>query len=289
MNIRAEGHNTIAAFGTNGVPRGFSLAEVLAALTIGAMILVAVLAIYRRAENSAAAVIRRLDSSRVPGEVLQRIAEDLDEMISSGSDVKIIIENKFENVAGARLVPGARLTMTQTFQDSRDQAQIFQEVVWQSSYDFESPDGGLVLYRSYRGLTQEDKVLDKDKDNWERELFVPICSGVTFFRIEAFTGKNPVDKWNGTPPPGIVATISFAEPYKKVDGTYDVQDEEKTTRTIALDRSRKIKFEIAVSPDAGEQKTPVDANSPRGQSMLPATPEKAEKPVGLKRMEKSTK
>jgi prepilin-type N-terminal cleavage/methylation domain-containing protein len=36
--------------------KGFSLAEVLAALTIGAMILVTVLGIYSRAESSAAAI-----------------------------------------------------------------------------------------------------------------------------------------------------------------------------------------------------------------------------------------
>ena len=264
------------------VPRGFSLAEVLAALTIGAMILVAVLGIYRRAENSAAAVMHRLDSSRVPGEVLQRIAEDLDNVISAGSNAKITIENKFANVAGAILVPGARLTMTRTFQDGRDTEQIFEEITWQSSYDFESPNGGLVLYRSHRGLAPEDKLLDKDKYDWERELFVPICSGVTFFKIEAFMGENVVDKWNGTPPSGIVAAISFAEPYKRVDGTYDVLDVEKTTRTIALDRSRKIKFDLAISPDANSPGTTADANSPAGENMLPTSPKDTQKPISPK-------
>jgi prepilin-type N-terminal cleavage/methylation domain-containing protein len=282
MNIRTEGYNGTGAFGTCTAPRGFSLAEMLAALTIGAMILVAVLGVYHRAENSTAAVIRRLDGSRVPGEVLQRIAEDLDNIISAGSDVKITLENKFENVGGVRLVPGARLTMTRTFQDGRDKQQIFEQVIWQSSYDFDSPDGGLVLYRSHSGLTEEDKVLDKSKDDVEKELFVPICSGVTFFRIEACTSKDPVDKWNGSPPPGIVATISFAEPYKKPDGTYDVLDEQKTTRTIALERSRKITFEIAAGPDANSPGTPADANSPAGQGTPPTSEQKAEKPLSMK-------
>jgi prepilin-type N-terminal cleavage/methylation domain-containing protein len=280
------GYNRTGASGTCTAPRGFSLAEVLAALTIGAMISVAVLGIYRRAENSTASVIRRLDSSRVPDEVLQRIAEDLDNIVSAGSNAKITIENKFVNVAGAILVPGARLTMTRTYQDARDTEQIFEEITWQSSYDFDSPNGGLVLYRNHRGLAPEDKVLDKDKYDWERELFVPICSGVTFFKIEALTGQNALEKWNGTAPNGIVATISFAEPYKKVDGTYDVLDEQKITRTIALDRSRKIKFEIAISPDANSPGTPADANSPAAESMLPSTPGKAEKSIIPKRAEK---
>lgn len=289
MNSTITGYNRTGVPGVWTAPRGFSLAEVLAALTIGTMVMVAVLGIYRRAENSTASVIRRLDSSRVPGEVLQRIAEDLDNVVSAGSNAKITIENKFVNVAGTILVPGARLTMTRTFQDGRDTEQIFEEITWQSSYDFESLNGGLVLYRSHRGLALEDKVLDKDKYDWERELFVPICSGVTFFKIEALTGKNTVDKWNGTPPSGVVATISFAEPYKKVDGTYDVLDEQKTTRTIALDRSRKITFEIAISPDANSPGTPADANSPAGQSTLPTNPQKAEKSITPKPAEKRTK
>ncbi len=282
MNSTTAGYNRIGVSGVCTAPRGFSLAEVLAALTIGAMISVAVLGIYRRAENSAASVIRRLDSSRVPGEVLQRIAEDLDSVVSAGSNARITIENKFVNVTGAILVPGARLTMTRTFQDGRDTEQIFEEITWQSSYDFDSPNGGLVLYRSHRGLAPEDKVLDKDKYDWERELFVPICSGVTFFKIEALTGQNTLDKWSGTPPSGVVATISFAEPYKKVDGTYDVLDGEKITRTIALDRSRKITFEIAISPDANSPGTAADANSPAGENMLPTSPKDTQKPISPK-------
>ncbi len=233
--------------GTYRVSQGFSLAEVLAALTIGAMVTVAVLSIYRRAENSAAAVIRNLDSSRLPGEVLQRIAEDLDNIISSGSDAKLTVENKFENVASTMLVPAAKLTITRTIQDSRDREQIFEEIIWQSSYNFESATNSLVLYRSFSGLNLEDKVLEKNKDDFERELFVPICSGITFFKISVLAGKDPIEKWNGSPPPGIMVTISFAEPYKRADGTFDVLDEEKITRTIAIDRTRKIRFDTSTS------------------------------------------
>jgi hypothetical protein len=281
MKSRITGHNTIEACGTRRRLPGHTLAEVLAALIIGAMVLVALLGIYHRAEHSAAAVMRRLDSSRLPGEVLQRIAEDLDHVISASSDARITIENKFENVAGIQLVPAARLTLTRTIQDSRDVEQKFEEIIWQSSYDFESPAGGQVLYRSHSGITLEDKVLDKSKEDWERELFVPICSGVTFFKIEAFTGKNLVERWSGSPPPGIVVTISFAEPYKRVDGTFDVLDDEKVTRAIALDRTRKITFEIAAGPDGEGDGTAADANAPEGtsvkESVPPDSPKKAEK------------
>jgi len=240
MRLVGAKNNMNRAFGGNRVRLGFSLAEVITALMIGAMVLVAVLGIYGRAERSAAAVIRKLDSSRLPSEVMQRIAEDLDEIISTGSDTKITIENKFENG-----FPTARLTITRTIYDSRNREQTFEKIIWQSNYDFESGVDGLVLYRSHSGLALEDKLLDKNKDDWERELFVPICAGVTFFRIRVPWGEVFLDKWTGSSlPPGIEVTISSAEPFKKVDGTLEVLDEEKIIRTIAIDRTRKIRFII---------------------------------------------
>ncbi|MHC4206051.1 MAG: PulJ/GspJ family protein, partial [Planctomycetota bacterium] len=239
--------------GAYRLPRGFSLAEVLAALTIGSMVTVAVLGIYHRAGKSVAAVTRRLDGSRLPNEVLQRIAEDIDNTISSSSDAKIAIDNKFENIASGVLVPAARLVITRTIEDSKDKEQIFKEIIWQSSYDIEGASNSLTLYRSAGGLNMEDKVLEKYKEDFEREAFVPICSGITFFKIEVLAGKDPVTRWNGAPPRGIVVTISFAEPYKKVDGTFDVPDEEKITRTIAIDRTRKIRFDTSTTEDGNEQ------------------------------------
>jgi len=222
---------------------GFSLAEVLTALTIGAMILVAMLSIYHRAQSSAAAVERKLDSSRLPREVLQRIAEDVDRIVSSGSDTRITVENKFADGFSS-----ARLTILKTIYDGKNKSQGFEKIVWQSSVDRDI--NGLVLYRSYSGIGLEDKLLDAEKESWERELFVPICTGVTFFKIQVPGGKNLQDKWTSTSlPKAIVATISFAEPFKTLKGTLDVADEEKTIRTIAIDRTRKIKFTIVKKGD----------------------------------------
>jgi len=234
-------YNIKKAFGTPRVRPGFSLAEVLAAITIGAMVLAAVLGIYGRVERSAAALTRKLDSSRLPSEVLQRIAEDLDGIVAAGSDTKITIENKFDNG-----FPAARLTILKTFHDSRNAEQTFEEIVWQSSYDLESDADGLVLYRSYSGIALEDKLLDEKRENWERAYsFVPICNGVTFFKIQVPQGEDFQDQWTGPLlPNGITVTISFAEASKTVRGTMDVPDEEKIARTIAVDRTRKIKFEI---------------------------------------------
>jgi len=221
---------------TSGDLPGFSLAEVLAALIIGAMVLVSVLGIYSRAERSAAAITRKLDISRPACEVLQRIAEDLDGIIASGPDTKITIENKFENGYST-----ARLRIVKTIYDRNNREQTFENIVWQTNYD--SDANSLVLYRSHSGIAGEDKLLDEQKEDWEKELFVPICSGVTFFKIQVPAGEDFQDKWTSSSlPPGIVVTMSFAQPFKTLAGTLDVPDAEKITRTIALDRTRKIKF-----------------------------------------------
>lgn len=218
---------------------GFTLAEVLTALMIAAMILVVVLGIYSRAENSAAAITRKLDSSRLPSEVLQRIAEDLDRATAPGSDTKVTIENKFEKGFST-----ARMTILKTIYDGENKKQTFEKNVWQTNYDNDA--NGLVLYRSHSGIALEDKLLDEQRKNWEKELFIPICTGITFFKIQVPVGKKFQDKWTSDSlPRGIVVTISFAEPFKTLTGTLDVPDAEKITRTVAIDRTRRIRFTFA--------------------------------------------
>ena len=135
---------------------GFSLAEVLAALIISALILAAVLGIHHRAQSSAAAVTRRLDSNRLPSEILQRIAEDLDTIIASGKDTKITIANKIK--AG---YPSARLVIEKSYSSSANRSQQLERIVWQCSYDYDTDANGLVLYRSHTGIGLEDRLLDE--------------------------------------------------------------------------------------------------------------------------------
>jgi prepilin-type N-terminal cleavage/methylation domain-containing protein len=225
---------------------GFSLAEVLVALTIGAMILVAVLSIYSRAETSAAAITRKLDTSRLPSEVLQYIVEDLDRAVASGSDAKLTIENKFENGFST-----ARLTALKTIYNDKNEKQTFEKVVWQTKYDNDA--NSLILYRSHSGIALEDKLLDEQKEDWERELFVPICTGVTFFKIQVPVGETFLDSWTGDSlPSGIVVTISFAEPFKTLSGSLDVSENEKIIRNIAVDRTKVIRFRFVKQADGNE-------------------------------------
>ena len=235
----------------SGTRKGFSLAEVLAAVMIGSMILVAALSIYNRAEKSAAKVTQRLQSTQLSSEVLQRIAEDLDRIISSDSATTINIQNKYKNG-----FPAAKLTITKKIKDSANKEQTFEEIVWQSLYDYESPATGLVLYRGYSGKALEDKLLDKNKDDLELKRSAPVCGGVTFFEINAIQNGKPVNKWDGQPPTGITVTLSFAEPFKGVKGTLDVPDAEKNTRTIAIDRTRKIRFALETTKSAEDANTP---------------------------------
>ena len=229
------------AYKMRRVNTAFTLAEVISALTIGSMVLVAVLGIYSRAERTAVAITRKLDNAQLPGEVLQRIAEDLDGIVGSNSDTKIVIRNRLDN-----LYPSARLEITKTIYGRGKKPVTYEKIIWQSNYDYGSWVEGLVLYRSHSGMTVEDKLLDEPREDLEKEYsFVPICEGVTFFKIQVPRGEDFLDQWNHTTlPKGITVTISFAESFKAVDGTFDVPDEQKITRTIAIDRSRKISFKI---------------------------------------------
>ncbi len=233
---------------------GYSLGEMLAALVIGAMVLTAVLGIYGRANRAADAVLRKIESPMLGTEVLQLMAEDLDRVMEA-TNASIVIQNGFDN-GFAR----AQLILRRTFHDAANKEQTLDEIIWQAGYDYESGVAGLVIYRSYSGIALEDKLLDQKRRTSEKNYsFVPICRGVTFFRIEVTNGDDHVDRWSvPSLPPGIRVSLSFAPPYETVRGTLDVADSEKVSRTIAIDRTRIIRF--AVPSESGEEGTDSDRN-----------------------------
>jgi hypothetical protein len=247
--------------GGRGLRGGFfSLAEMITALTIGAMVMVAVLMVYNRAERAASALTAKLDSYQLPGEVMQRISEDLDKAISGGSGTKITVENKFEDGFAT-----SKLSIVKTIADARGQDQTLEEITWQAASNFESDANGLTLYRGYDGINLEDRLLDEQREAWEKGDFVPICEGVTYFKVQVPQGENLLERWTSdSAPPGIVVTISFAAPFKTVAGTLDVYDDEKIVRTIAIDRTRKIRFEI--EPMADEEAPEGEPTGSEGQA-----------------------
>ena len=156
---------------------------------------------------------------------------------------------------------------------------VFENIVWQTNYDYDSDS--LVLYRqrtSEIGLL-EDKLLDEERENWEQALFVPICEGITFFEIKAVKNGELLDKFIGRMPLGIQVTISFAEPFKTLTNTFDVFDEQKFTRTIAVDRTRKIKFKIAPKEEMKPEDDLTEGAKEPGGAENPMVPKKPAVPV----------
>jgi prepilin-type N-terminal cleavage/methylation domain-containing protein len=242
-------------FRKSGLNKGFSLAEMIAALVIGSMILIAVLSVYNRAESATSSVNRLFDNYQTPREALQLIAEDLDRIITDNQDTTIRFQNKTE-LNGYH---SARLEIIKTIFNKDNEATIFEKIVWQTAADPYSDANGLVLYRSHSGIALEDKLLDESKEQWQRDVFVPVCEGITLFAVQTGTGQKLADNtpviqdiWtSGALPTNVIVTISFTEPVEVLRGVWEIPENKKITRTIAIDRTRKIAFvvekEIAVT------------------------------------------
>jgi len=240
----------------SGYPPGFSLGEMLVALVIGAMVLTAILTVYGRMNDAADAVLRKIDSPALAAEVFQSIEEDLDRILGTEPGVTIQIKNGPDNKYAR-----AQLVIRRTLRDSKNQEQTFEEITWRAGYDYEN-SGGLVIYRGHEGINSEDQLLDRKREDWEKNYpLVPICRGVTFFQIEVPKGDGFVDQWSDTAlPPGVKVTISFAQPFETVGGTFDVDDPEKISRTIAIDKTRKIRFIASATAAEG-----AEPNAPAGE------------------------
>ena len=238
------------------------------ALVIGAMVLTAILGVYSRANRAAESVLSQIDNPSLAEEVLQLMAEDLDRLLGAADGTTIKIAPGFDN-GFAR----SRLILRRTFKDGKNEEKTFEEIVWLAGYDYDGDTPGLVIYRSHDGLSMEDKLLDPKRETWEKNYpLVPVCRGVTFFRIEVPKGDDFLERWSDSSlPPGVRVTLSFAEPYKTVRGTWDVLDHQKIGRTIAIDRTRKIKFTV---PSTGP---PTEDEDQKSDSNDVQVPEKTER------------
>jgi hypothetical protein len=246
---------------------GFSLGEMLAAMVIGAMVLTAILTIYSRANQSAEAVLGKIEHPALATEVLQCLADDLERVLGSGQDTTIQIKNGLDNGLAK-----AQLVIRRTMRDARSDEKTFEEITWRAGYDYEGSSPGLVIYRAHEGVNLEDKLLDPKRKSWESNYpLVPLCRGVTFFRIEVPQGDRFVEEWSEPAlPPGVRVTISFAQPHETVRGAWDVQEDEKISRTIAIDKTRKIKFIMALGDRAA-----ADPNAAFGEQRAEQTRGKA--------------
>jgi hypothetical protein len=226
--------------------RAFSLIEILTVLTLSAMILASVILIYNRVRNSAVAITTRLNKQGLPDELLQKIAEDIDRLAAPGFDASIIIRNKVDSGYNS-----AQLVIENRYYGSSQPptANIYERVVWQSNYD---PFlGQMILYRSHSGLNLEDKLVDNVHSGEDKpELFVPVCSGLTYFGIFALTGnetedQEPAPSWQKqTMPNGILLGLSLEPMTQLEDGSFALPEGGIVYRAVAVDRTRSISYKF---------------------------------------------
>ncbi len=244
---------------------GYSLGEMLAALVIAAMVLTAILSIYGQVQQASSAVIARMDSPALGDEMLQLIARDLDRALGADG-VTVEIAN---NTDGG--FSRAQLAIRQIYHDAQGNEQTLFQIIWQAGDDYDTGSNRMILYRSYEGVIPEDRLFEDKRKLVEKNYpFVPVCRGVTYFRIEVPTPDKYVDQWSGsTLPPGVRVSLSLAEPYRATNGTWTVAPDQIQVRTIAVDRMRSIKVDMPGTKDAN------DPNAPKTVRNEPNAPQNA--------------
>ncbi len=138
----------------------------------------------------------------------------------------------------------AQMIIESKIYDKSNKPQTFEKIVWQSRAD---PDAdGLIIYRAHSGYTVEDKMLDEPKEGYERELFIPICSGATVFSIEVVKDSNTtIDLWQGQNlPPAVRVSVAFAQPEEDLLGNKVVPQEAIKARTVVIDRFRQLAYQF---------------------------------------------
>lgn len=234
----------------------FSLIEIIVVLSMAAMIIIATLNIHSQVRKAAAVVGGKIDSDRLPVDILQRIAEDIDRLSTSGSETQFIINNKVQDGTSK-----SRLIISNYYYDRNNNKRLYEQVVWQSHYDtFEERNE---LLRSHGGIALEDSLLDvigsdetatsaakpsqAEMQEKGEEPFIFICSDFTFFEFSIPQGpeKDPLfRRSSSSPPQAVTASISFAEPIEDVFGEFIIPPEQLYSRTIATDRVRKIRYKF---------------------------------------------
>ncbi len=211
----------------------------MAVLTISAMLLAAVGGIYIRMRQAANSVNRQLQSGRLDMEILQRLAEDIDRTALSGADIMMTIKNKIEEGG----YNSAQMIIENKIYDKDSKEQVFDRIVWQSRANVDA--NGLIIYRAHSGYSLEDKMLDETKDSLELEKFVPVCSGVTMFKIETVKGEEISQKWDKKALPlAVKVSLSFANMAEDISGNMVVPEEDIIFRTIAVNRARQLTYKF---------------------------------------------
>jgi len=235
---------------------GFTLAEAIATLVIAAMIMVAVVGIYMGVKRAESSINKRLGDGFLGMEILQRITDDIGKVALPGSDVTMSIKNKID-IGGYKV---SQMIIESKIYGKDNKPQTFEKIIWQSRVDIDA--NGLVVYRSHSGYAMEDKMLEEPKEEYEKELFIPICSGATLFSIEAVRDGNAIEEWqSATLPPAVKISISFADREQDLLGNAIVPEESVNTRTVVIDRFKQIPYQF-ISKEFSDMNGITDVNLP---------------------------
>jgi prepilin-type N-terminal cleavage/methylation domain-containing protein len=233
--------------------RGLTLVELVISILIAGIMMVSLFAIYSHARMTADGISQSLDKSELPDRILQLIAQDVDRLCADTDDLIIQPELKSENG-----LVSSRLYLQSQIYDSTMKPVPYERIIWETRYDSESQS--MILYRSHSGLVSEDNLLESQRTAEEARAFVPLCSGLTYFKITRIpTGGFGL-------PNQLIVSLSFAEPEKE-GGENVIPPEQIVTRTIAANRLRKIGYiftepNLAEPGNDGEPNAPADANAP---------------------------
>ncbi|MCE5340818.1 MAG: prepilin-type N-terminal cleavage/methylation domain-containing protein [Planctomycetaceae bacterium] len=224
---------------------GFTLAETLAALVIAMMIMAAAVAVYSTVRKAQFSIDRRLKEGFTATEIIQRISEDIDRLALPSSDVTMSIKNKLD-IEGFRI---SQMIIESKYYDKDNQPQTFEKIIWQSRV---AADGNqLIIYRAHSGYSMEDKMLEEGKEKYQREMYIPVCSGVTMFAIEVTDGNSDpnivttsaaADWTNAELPQAVKISISFEPRWQDALGNMTVSEESVKTRIVAVNRFRQIPY-----------------------------------------------
>jgi prepilin-type N-terminal cleavage/methylation domain-containing protein len=229
---------------------GFTLVETLVVLMIGAMVVTATLAVYQRVRTASVVIVEHMSEHRLSSEILQKMAEDIDRLAAPGFEATIKFDNR--QVRGSDMMyQVAELVLNNSYYGTGDKKQVYEEIIWRAVYD--PVEDTVILWRKHSGLNGEDRLFDqanaenvtdtsRDKS---RQRFIPIASEVTFFDLRVQQGEQVLGAWKSEKLPKAVRIgLSFAAPQELEDGSYNVADEDIVYRTVAVDRTRMIPYQL---------------------------------------------
>lgn len=235
--------------------RGLTLLEVLVALAIGSLIIVACVAILNHGNKVFTSIESALDENTLPREIFQMIIRDIDEVANPDSDATLQIETRSNKGAIE-----TRLTIIGRIYDSKNKPIEMKKIVWQSRYDNEMRR--ITLYRARGGIDIADSILDTQaQENPNSLVFVPVTDELTYFEFSVLQGdSDDVTEWvKKELPTAIRISMSF-ESLQEEEASEEetAQDDSILSRVVVVDRTREIKFTVPVV--TYEEKKTTDPN-----------------------------